>query len=104
MTTKLKLFFKSLSLYNILIKIFVLFIIGILSRFSINNIYNSTLLIELFSLSLFINQFSFIDYINFKLVRDNINYFKRPRDRVTINNNNISYDHEFKTKFRRKCH
>ncbi len=105
MTKKLKLFFKSLSLYNILLKILALFFIGILSRFLINNIFDYTLLIELFSffsISLYITHFSFFDSVDPKFFEDNLNSFKRPRDRVI--NNDINEDYEFKNKFRRKCH
>lgn len=111
MTKKLKLFFKSLSLSNILFNILVLFLVGIFSRFLINNLFDYTLLIELFSflsLSLYISQFSFFDSIDSKFFEDNINSFKRPRDRVINSNDNINKDpslvHEFKDKFRRKCH
>src|SRR3546814_342561 len=106
MIKKLKLFFKSLSLINIFFKILVLFLIGIFSRFLINNLFDYTLLIELFSffsISLFIHQFSFFDSIDPKFFEDNLNSFKRGRDRVIINEN-IDDNYEFKNKVRRKCH
>ena len=106
MIKKLKLFFKSLSLINILFKILVLFLIGIFSRFLINNLFDYTLLIELFSffsISFYISQFSFFDSIDPKFFEDNINSFKRPRDRV-INDSEINEDYSFRNKFRRKCH
>lgn len=107
MTTKLKLFFKSLSLYNIFFKILVLFIIGILNRFLINNFFDGTLLIELFSLFsvfLYINKFLWFESANSEFIENNINYFKRPINKIINNNNNINKNYEFKTKFKRKCH
>jgi hypothetical protein len=101
MNKNLKLFFKSLSFSNILFKIFILFLVGLLSRFLIHNLFDFTFLIELFSLfsiPLCINLFSFDDSVDPKFFNDNITSFKRPRDRV------INDDYEFKSKFRRKCH
>jgi hypothetical protein len=101
MNKNLKLFFKSLSFTNILFKVFILFLVGLLSRFLINNLFDFTFLIELcslFCIPLCINLFSFDDSINPKFFKDNITSFKRPRDRV------ISDDYESKDKFRRKCH
>lgn len=106
MIKKLKLFFKSLSLINILFKILVLFLIGIFSRFLINNLFDYTLLIELFSffsISFCISQFSFFDPIDPKFFEDNLNSFKRPRDRV-MSDDNINDNYEFKNRVRRKCH
>jgi hypothetical protein len=101
MNKNLKLFFKSLSFSNILFKIFILFLVGLLSRILIHNLFDFTFLIELFSLfsiPLCINLFSFDDSVYPKFFNDNITSFKRPRDRV------INDDYEFKSKFRRKCH
>ena len=106
MTKNLKLFFKNLSLTNILFKILVLFFIGIFYRLLINNLFDNTLLIELFSffsISLCVSQFSFLESVDSKYFEDNLNYLKRPRDRV-LNNNEINEDYGFRNKFRRKCH
>lgn len=106
MTKNFKSFIKSLSFTNILFKILVLFIIGIFSRVLINNLFDYTLLIELFSffsISLYISQFSFLESTDSKFFEDNITSFKRPRDRV-LGNDKINEDYEFKNKFRRKCH
>lgn len=91
---------------DIFFKILVLFLIGIFSRFLINNLFNYTLLVELFSffsISLCISQFSFLNSVDPKFFEDNVNLFKRPRDRV-LDNNSVSEDYGFGNKFRRKCH
>ena len=101
MKKNLKLFLKSISFSNMLLKIFIIFFLGLLSRFLFNYIYDYTLLIELlslFSIPLCINLFSFQESIDSKFFDDNNLNFKRPRDRI-INN-----DYEFKNKCRRKCH
>lgn len=107
MTKNFKSFCKSLSLANILFKILVLFFIGIFSRFLINYLFDFTLLIELLSflsISLCISQFSFLDSVESKkFFEDNINLFKRPRDRV-LSNNEINEDYGLRNKIRRKSH
>lgn len=102
MSKNFKLFLKSLSFPNILFKISILFLIGLLSRFLINNLFDFTLFIELLSflsIPLYVSIFSFYDSIDPKFFdnNDNLTSFKRPRDRVNI-------DYESKDKFRRKCH
>ncbi len=103
MNKNLKLFLKSLSFSNILFKISILFLVGLLSRFLINNLFDFTLLIELLSflsIPLYVSIFSFCDSIDPKFFNnnDNITSFKIPRDKV------INTDYEYKDKFRRKCH
>jgi hypothetical protein len=101
MNKNFKLFLKNLSFSNIFLKIFILFFVGFLSRFLINNIFDFAFFIELFSLfsiPLYINFSFFKDSIDTKFFNDNLTNFKKPRDRV------MSDDYKFKDKLRRKSH
>nr|YP_009327775.1 hypothetical protein [Epichloe typhina]APB96734.1 hypothetical protein [Epichloe typhina] len=98
MNKNLKLFFKNFSFSNILFKIFIFFSVGFLFRLLINNLFDFTFFIELFSIPLCINLFFLEDSIDTKFFNDNLINFKRPRDRV------MNDDYEFKDKLRRKSH
>ena len=102
MNNNYRLFFKSRLIYNILSKTLILFFVGLLFRFLINNFLYSEYLMELFAL--FLSLFPLSGFLltpegglDIKIINNSMSLLKnRPRDLI-INN-----DYEFKDRYRRK--
>lgn len=105
MIKNFKLFFNSLLIVTIFYKAFVLFIIGIFSRFIINNLIDCSFveLIYMLFMPLYIGQFDGLKPTYSKFFNNNLNYFKTPKDK-TIYENTANEDCGIKDRFRRKCH
>lgn len=93
----IKAFIKKLFTYSTLLNIIILFIVGLLSRFLVNNFLSIDetfiLLLGISPLKVLFNE----SYLSMKIINDNMSLIKpRPRDYI-INN-----DHEIKDKCKRK--